>query len=179
MGERDAAHDVGERRAIDARLFDEVRLAQTLVSGNGCKHGILTGRQIVAAHLGLEHVGRTLPGPMQEMDRRPVERRQPCIRCRLALRLFSSRSFHLSRTIPKLSGFNGCGPARVNRNVKLHRKRNTIARNASRRKGAAGPRPAWCCRPVRLCRRPPGTGIVAPPSTSASASPPARRSATP
>lgn len=62
------AHDVCECRAVNAGLFDEMRLTQAFITGHGHEHGKLTRRKIGGAQSALEYVARTLSGPMQEMN---------------------------------------------------------------------------------------------------------------
>lgn len=63
------AHDVSESGTVDASLFDEMRLAQTLVLGHGHEHGELARRQVRGPELALENIACALPCPMQKMNR--------------------------------------------------------------------------------------------------------------
>ena len=66
-------HDVGERRAIDARLVDEMRLADAFVLRDGDQNRVLARRQIPTSHLALEDIAGALTGAMQQVNRRSLQ----------------------------------------------------------------------------------------------------------
>ena len=61
-------HDVGERRAVDARASDELRLTEPFILRNGQEHGVLTRREVDIAYFADKYVTGALPGAMQEVD---------------------------------------------------------------------------------------------------------------
>lgn len=68
-----SADDVGESRAVDAGLLDEMRLAEALIHGHGYEHGKLAGRQVRSSKFVLKNVACALPCPMQEMNWRTFQ----------------------------------------------------------------------------------------------------------
>ena len=68
-----APDDVRQRRAIDAGLLDEMRLADALVLRNGDQNRVLARRQIPFSHLALEDVAGALTGPMQQVNWRSLQ----------------------------------------------------------------------------------------------------------
>ena len=48
-------------------------LTQPFILRDGQEHGVLTGREIVQAHLCLEDIGRALARPMQLVNGRAIE----------------------------------------------------------------------------------------------------------
>jgi len=63
-----APHDVGERRAVDARTVDQPGLAQSLVVRHRDEHGELPRRQVAVLHFRMEDISCTLTSSMQKMD---------------------------------------------------------------------------------------------------------------
>ena len=63
-----APHDVGERRAVDARAVDQAGLAQPLVLRHRNENGELPRCQLAVLHLGVEDVSCALAGAMQKMN---------------------------------------------------------------------------------------------------------------
>jgi hypothetical protein len=68
-----AAHDVGQRRAVDAGAADELGLAEPRTLRDGDENGELAWREVRLRDLRCEKLLCALTGTMQKMDGRPVE----------------------------------------------------------------------------------------------------------
>ncbi|CEJ83391.1 hypothetical protein HYPGJ_10189 [Hyphomicrobium sp. GJ21] len=76
-----APDDVRQRRPIDARQLDELRLIQSLILRNREQNSVLPRRQPVGPELDLKHLGRALASSVKKMKRRPFKTvmcRFPC-----------------------------------------------------------------------------------------------------